>query len=290
MNLRNGLSALLCVGLYLANPAVPARADDLSNVIHALETPFQSNTAKEFRINDYSADFSQESKIASLDRRQHAAGRVEVLFHYMGAELAPMVKFRWQYEQPTSQEIVSDGTTLWVYVPENNQVIQSEVGLIDQAHQNDPMTFLTGLGNLSRDFRIGWATPKLDKDGNYALELIPQRISPLISRLVIVVDRLAVQAYLNHAAAAEGAQKPGQGSAAGRDPGQDQNSAPAFQPAKNDIRFPILATTIYDPNGNSTLIEFSHLKINQGIPDQIFNFVLPEGIQVVRPTGQEMGF
>jgi outer membrane lipoprotein carrier protein len=289
MNLRNGFLAL-CMGLYLTIAAAPAWSADLSNVIHTLETPFQSTTAEKFRINDYSAVFSQESIIASLDRRQHAAGHVQVVFHYLGEELAPEVKFRWRYEQPTSQEIVSDGRTLWVYLPENNQVIQSEIALIDQTRQNDPMTFLTGLGNLSRDFRIGWATPQLDEDGNYALELIPQRISPLVSRLVIVVDRLAVEAYLNHTPGEKVPQKPGQISPAGPNPVQDQGGAPAFEEARNDIRFPILATTIYDPNGNSTLIEFSHLIINQGIPDQTFNFTLPEGVQVVRPTGQEMGY
>jgi len=289
MNLRNGFLAL-CMGLYLTIAAAPAWSADLSNVIHTLETPFQSTTAEKFRINDYSAVFSQESIIASLDRRQHAAGRVEVVFHYLGEERAPEVKFRWQYEQPTSQEIVSDGRTLWVYLPENNQVIQSEMDLIDQARQNDPMTFLTGLGNLSRDFRIGWATPQLDTQGNYALELIPQRVSPLISRLVIVVDRLAVEAYLNHTPGEKVPQKHGQGASADRNPGQGGAGTAAFEGAKNAIRFPILSTTIYDSNGNSTLIEFSHLRINHGIPDETFNFTLPEGVQVVRPAGQETGF
>ena len=31
-------------------------------------------------------------------------------------------KLRWEYTQPTPQEIVSDGKTLWVYTPALNQV------------------------------------------------------------------------------------------------------------------------------------------------------------------------
>jgi outer membrane lipoprotein carrier protein len=54
--------------------------------------------------------------------------------------------------------------------------------------------------------------------------------------------------------------------------------------------FPILSTTVYDPNGNSTTIEFSNLRVNFGISDMSFNFIMPAGVQVVRPTGQEMGF
>jgi outer membrane lipoprotein carrier protein len=51
-----------------------------------------------------------------------------------------------------------------------------------------------------------------------------------------------------------------------------------------------LSTTVYDPNGNSTTIEFSDLRVNYGISEMSFNFIKPAGVQVVRPTGQEMGF
>ena len=54
--------------------------------------------------------------------------------------------------------------------------------------------------------------------------------------------------------------------------------------------FPILSTTVYDANGNSTTIEFSDLRLNRGISSGQFNFILPAGVEVVRPTGKEMGF
>ena len=54
--------------------------------------------------------------------------------------------------------------------------------------------------------------------------------------------------------------------------------------------FPILSTTVYDANGNSTTIEFSDLRFNRGISSGQFNFILPAGVEVVRPTGKEMGF
>ena len=250
----------LCLGLFLAATAVPAWAMSLSDVINTLETPFQTDTNKASRIFDYSADFLQESKIASLDRLQHADGRVEVAFDDRREQAVPEVKFRWQYDHPTTQEIVSDGKTLWVYLPENNQVIQSDVTMVNQTNQNDPLAFLTGLGNLSRDFEISWAAPEKDNNGNYVLELTPRRVSSLISRLIIVVDRYAVAAYQKH------------------DKGAPKN-----------LLFPIISTTIYDPNGNSTIIEFRNLRVNLGIPEVNFNFILPAGVQVVKPTGQEFG-
>ena len=147
------LFSALCLGLFVATAAAPAWAVSLRDVIRTLETPFQGTAdpteiVEKRRIYDYSANFFQESKITSLNRLQRANGRVEVAFDYRRDQTVPTAKFRWQYEQPTTQEIVSDGETLWVYLPENNQVIQSDIEMVNQARQNDPMTFLTGLGNL----------------------------------------------------------------------------------------------------------------------------------------------
>ena len=157
--IKRGLLTALCLAICLAVTVPSALAVTLGDVIDTLETPFQPGTAAEYRISDYSADFSQESRIASLDRRQQAKGRVEVAFDYRperSGEAAPTVKFLWQYDTPTIQKIISNGKTMWVYLPENSQVILSDIDQINQADQNDPMAFLTGLGNLSRDFAIGW--------------------------------------------------------------------------------------------------------------------------------------
>ncbi|MGK2945911.1 MAG: LolA family protein [Desulfuromonadales bacterium] len=265
----------LCLSLFLALAASPAWAASLSDVTRTLETPFQEETDKKFRIYDYSADFVQESMIVSLDRMQRASGRVEVAFDYRKDQAAPVVKFRWQYNQPTNQEIVSDNKTLSVYLPENNQVIQSDIAMVKQARQDDPMTFITGLGNLSRDFQISWATPNKDADGNYILELTPRQASPLISRLVMVVDRNAVEAYQRRCQ---------------KEQSEIPLSVPGNEGSQNDIRLPILSTAVYDPNGNSTTIVFGNLQVNHGIPETTFNFSVPPGVQVVRPTGEEMGF
>jgi len=278
----------LCLGAFLASLAAPAWAASLGDVIAALETPFQTKTDRELRINDYSADFFQESKIASLDRLQRANGRVEVAFDYQREQTVPEVKFHWQYDQPTTQEIVSDGKTLWVYLPENNQVIQSNIEMVNKSRQNDPMTFLTGLGNLSRDFTISWAVPNYDVDGNHVLELTPRRVSSLINKLIIVVDRYAVEAYLNRGKEEDPGLQPPLPTAPV--PGGRGFNFPSYEGGPNDLWFPILSTTVYDPNGNSTIIEFSNLRVNIGISEMSFKFMMPAGVQVVRPTGQEMGF
>jgi outer membrane lipoprotein carrier protein len=52
----------------------------------------------------------------------------------------------------------------------------------------------------------------------------------------------------------------------------------------------MLSSTVYDPNGNSTIIEFSDIRVNRGLSDSYFDFIVPAGVDVVRPTGQGMGF
>lgn len=277
--IRRGLCAALCLGIAITVTVPSAGASDLDDIINTLETPFQAATADQHRIHDYSADFFQESKIASLDRVQQASGTVDVAFDELAGQAGtavPRVRFLWRYDAPTIQQIVSDGETMWVYLPDNNQVIVSKRDSISQAGQNDPLAFLTGLGNLSRDFSIDWAMPNLDGDGNYRLEMTPRRTSSLIGKLLIVVDRFAVESFRKrsgkeHTAAANGSPSPGR------------------DPDPGGPRFPILSTTVYDPSGNSTVIRFSNLRINQGLPDTAFDFTVPEGVQVVRPTGQETG-
>ncbi len=253
---------MLALAAVLALPGVLLAKDGdpvgLSEVVKALESPFQTATAPEESITDFEADFFQESRIASLDRVQRGRGRVSVKFNRDRGDRVPLSLFRWEYSQPTTQEIVSDGSTIWVYLPENKQVIRSEIDFTTQARSDDPVTFLTGLGNLSRDFLITWARPNRDVTGNYVLELRPRRPSAMIQNLQVVVD---------------------------------QNAVLGFAPKGGGTKiFPILSTAVQDPNGNSTIIEFSNVRVNRGLSDRRFEFVLPADVEVLQPTGAEMGF
>jgi len=242
---------LFLAGWLLALPAGPAWAAPLNEVVRALERPFQAATPAGARVEDYRAEFTQEARIASLDRVQQARGQVSVHFDRRRPAAEPIVQFHWEYAAPSRQELISDGRTLWVYLPENNQVI---ISVIDQAtpRENDPMAFLTGLGNLSRDFQIGFAVPERDGQGNYLLELRPRLATALLERMVITVSRTAVEAS-----------------------------------ARSGLVFPIVSTAVYDANGNSTLIVFDKVRANQGISPGQFRFTPPAGVEVVRPPGQE---
>ncbi len=236
---------------------VPARATEISldDVVSALETPFKATTAG--GIADFQAEFSQESHLVSIDRVQHGQGQVSFKFQQRASDGHSITMFRWVYREPEPQEIIADGETMWAYQPENRQVIKSDISQLNQQSDN-PVTFLSGLGNLSRDFQVRWGAPNTDRDGNYLLELQPRQKSQMIHRLTLVVDRDAVLDYL------------------------ENRHCGSF--------FPILATSVEDPSGNRTSIEFHSIRVNTKLTVDSFHFEPPTGVEVLRPEDVSAGF
>lgn len=226
--------------------AAGQKPPELSAVVRALEAPFAPGAAGSAAIANFRADFAQTSRIASLDREQKGGGTVTVRFDRSAPGNFP--SFLWEYKKPSPQGIVSDGHTLWVYLPENQQVIVSKLDRSSLSRAGNPLLFLAELGNLSKGFAISWGHPKRDKAGNYILELVPKRPSPLLQRLQVTVRRRALS-----------------------------GSAPA---GKQRV-FPLLSTTAFDAGGNSTHIEFSNIRTNRKLPSGFFHFRIPEGVEVL---------
>ncbi len=244
-----GLFLLLTVPL-----ASEATAVELTDVIKSLETPFNSETTESGRIKSFQAEFFQESHIASIKRVQHGQGTVSFKFAERSVSGAMQAMFRWEYREPSVQEIISDGRTLWVYLPENRQVIESDISQVSAQQGENPVTFLSNLGNLSRDFSISWGAEQVDKEGNYLLRLDPRKESQLIQQMQVVVSGAAVTDWRTGHRTAE--------------------------------VFPLLSTLVTDPTGNRTLIEFHDVKINRKLEDRLFSFEKPEDVDLLKPDEQ----
>jgi len=89
--------------------------------------------------------FEQVVTAMSGRRPQHASGR----FAFMRPG-----KFRWVYETPYAQVLVSDGERLWSWDPDLNQVTVSVLG---DALGNTPVAILAGDGAIDRDFELSEA-------------------------------------------------------------------------------------------------------------------------------------
>ncbi|KAF0219779.1 MAG: Outer membrane lipoprotein carrier protein [Geobacteraceae bacterium] len=261
-SLRFAIAALLLPLLTISAQAAPIEKINvgLRNVIDTVETSFKPAQATGLPpLSDVSADFFQRSTLAEKKREMRADGQM----FFRTATARDPLKFRFDYFRPTAQEIVSDGKTLWVYLPANRQVILSDVSFVFNPFNFDPdhtraVNFLQGLGRISKDFVIFFSPQGQDIEGNYILELTPRRAMATIEKLFIVVNRDAV---LNHV-----------------DP---------KRPFRQEFLFPILSTTVVDHQGNTTIMEFSNIRTNTRVSEALFDFQVPPYAQVVRPpTGR----
>lgn len=161
---------VLVLGALLALPTVVS-AVTLDEAVRGIESAYA-------KINDLKADFSQTAFNKSLNQKIPAKGTMYVK---KGGKL------RWEYVDPTPQEIISDGKTLWVYTPSLNQV---NTGPAPEALAGPAGSFLAGLGKLREQFDVRFLNPAqpVDADGLVVLDLAPKQPTPQLVRLILAVD------------------------------------------------------------------------------------------------------
>jgi len=164
-----GLAVLALLALLFSPP--PAWAQELDQVVDALEATYG-------KMTDLRADFSQVARNKSLGQDVKAEGTVY---------LKKGGKMRWEYKSPSPQQIVSDGTYLWVYTPGLNQVNKGDA---PKALAGPAGSFLQGLGKIREEFTVRFLNPanKTDGSGRPVLDLTPKKPTPLLTRLVLTVD------------------------------------------------------------------------------------------------------
>jgi outer membrane lipoprotein carrier protein len=124
---------------------------------------------------DFVADFRQETAVKTLNRSLKAFGKVT--FKRPG-------KMLWRYDEPKGQFVLADGTHLYFYQPEQNQVIKTP---LKNAFRSDiPLSFLLGIGNLKKDFN---ASLKATEESHYVLRLEPKEESGGFSEVLLGVSK-----------------------------------------------------------------------------------------------------
>jgi outer membrane lipoprotein carrier protein len=163
--------AVLAMVLLLGPAPGLAAAPTLDDVVRGLEQAYG-------RMTDLTAQFSQTAFNKSLNTTIPAQGAVY---------LKRGGKLRWEYSEPTKQEIVSDGKTLWVYTPALNQV---NTGPAPEALAGPAGSFLAGLGRLRDHFHLRLLNPAqpTDAEGNVVLDLTPKQPVPTLARLILSLE------------------------------------------------------------------------------------------------------
>ena len=231
-----------CLFLVLVLAWAPLQAADkpasLKDVIGALEKGYAG-------LQDVHADFSQRTLIAGVGREQKGSGEV-----FLKRPASSTAMFRFDYAKP-KQQIISNGKQVWYYMPENRQVMVSSIADMFKGGNSIALSYLTGLGHVSRDFSVSFAKEQRDKNGDYQLDLVPLKPTPVLARLQLTVSAAAVERFMR------------QGSV------QDT--------------FPVRASVVHDAGGNQTRIDYSRVRVNKGLDNGIFNFKVPTGVEIVKP-------
>jgi outer membrane lipoprotein carrier protein len=131
-------------------------------------------------IKDFSADFVHSYRGGVLKTRSQERGTVNV---------KKPSRMRWTYTTPEKKEFVSDGVKIYSYIPQDKQVIVSNVPPDNQA--TTPALFLAGKGDIARDFSASYAQSTIP--GTVALKLTPRRSEPDYEFLVVAVDPASLQ-------------------------------------------------------------------------------------------------
>ena len=126
---------------------------------------------------DFAADFRQETQLKTLNRTLKAWGKV--YFKRPGRML-------WRYEEPKGEWVLADGNSLYYYQPEQAQILKTP---LKNAFRSDvPLSFLLGIGNLKRDFRV---TVKGLEQEHYVVQLAPKGESGGVDEVLLGVERQA---------------------------------------------------------------------------------------------------
>jgi outer membrane lipoprotein carrier protein len=211
-------------------------ASELSDVVATVEQGYQT-------LADLQAEFSQKTTIAAISRSEKGAGEL-LLRRGKGGSAA---QFRFDYRKP-AQQIVSDGKTLWYYVPEAKQVMVSDMTVFFAGGNGLAMTYLTGMGQLSKDFVAKSAGR--NKQGNYVLELSPKKPSAVLTKLLLTVSAAAVDQFRASGAA--------------------------------QVPFPLVTSVVTDAAGNRTEISYSKIRVNRNLDSERFTFKTPAGVAVIK--------
>lgn len=133
-----------------------------------------SGIEAKYANKSFSADFEQASHLTALDVTETAKGRA--WFSHPG-------KMKWAYESSDNHEIITNGKELWIYRPEENQVMTGNAAPFFQSGSGG--AFLADIRKIREEFSV---EPGESGDNFAQLILTPKKQTPELAKIRITVD------------------------------------------------------------------------------------------------------
>lgn len=152
--------AICVLGMAASAPAKKNHASAVpAEKIQEIEAAYNA-------LSDLTADFTQTTEIELLDRTITKDG----LFQFKKGG-----RWRIEYRGKQGKHYVSDGTTLWVYIPGDETSLET-FAVNDKTVPKEALSFLSGFARLDKEFEVNAseAFRKVPKDA-VALRLIPRK-------------------------------------------------------------------------------------------------------------------
>ena len=146
-------------------PATPPGSASAAQIVHALETRYHS---------------AKTLKAVFLER--YTEGRSAVRVESGTAYFSRPGRMRWEYEEPEKKLFLSDGRTVWFYVPSDHTVTRAPMK--ESSDWRTPLSLLTGkadIGKLCSKVEIAPNSPAADT-GDITLRCTPKGAPPANSQ------------------------------------------------------------------------------------------------------------
>ncbi len=157
-----------CLAAFVSTVTGP-QEKGLSDIVQGVETSFA-------RMKDFSSDFIQIFEDA-LNRKQQESGHLYLMRPRM---------MRWEYKNPEDKLFISDGKTVYFYVPADRQVNKEAVK--QSFGDRIPLMFLLGQENLRNEFtRFELLNTKPFFEGTKVVRMFPKKKTDL-QEIVMEVD------------------------------------------------------------------------------------------------------
>jgi len=133
------------------------------------------NVEKRYAASSFSARFYQTLTIKAMDITDTASGKA----FFKGPGM-----MRWEYEEPDRQIIVTDSDTLWIYRPEDNQVMTGKSPSFFSGGKG--ASFLSDMNMIRQQFAITFQ--EKNKAGHYVLKLVPSEKTLDVTAIYISIS------------------------------------------------------------------------------------------------------
>ncbi|HSB46027.1 MAG TPA: outer membrane lipoprotein carrier protein LolA [Nitrospira sp.] len=131
------LLALTLSSVALAEDAVDEQArKEVREVVKRLQARYE-------KTKDLQADFTQKTTIEGFERSMNSSGKVYI---------KKPGRLRWNYLDPSTEDIYVQGDDVKVYVPEHKQVLVGK--LTQMAASKAPLELLQGAAKLEESFDV----------------------------------------------------------------------------------------------------------------------------------------